>query len=182
MTGTGLPVTVVISRRPAPGREQELVDWAHGITGVASQFPGHLDAQIYPPSAPDCEDLVVAFTFASADQLSVWEHSAERRTWVEKARPLVEGEARTHGVSGFEGIFSHAPGQAVVPPPRWKTATIIALALYPMSLLLNWLLGPQIAGLNIVVRVAINVAIIVPYMAWVGVPYLSRWLRPWLHP
>jgi hypothetical protein len=24
------------------------------------------------------------------------------------------------------------------------------------------------------------VAIIVPYMAWLGVPYLSRWLHSWL--
>ncbi len=177
-----LPVTVVLARRPAPGREDELVAWAHGVTSVAETFPGHLGAQIYPPSDPDCADVVVAFTFASAEELSTWEHSRERAEWVSRAQPLVQGEARAHGVSGFEGIFSHAPGQAVVPPPRWKTATIIALALFPMSLLLNWLLNPYLASWPLVARVALNVAIIVPYMAWIGVPYLSRWLRGWLHP
>ncbi len=177
-----LPVTVVLARKPAPGREDELVAWAHDITDVAEGFPGHLGAQIYPPSGDDCSDVVVAFTFASAEELSTWEHSPERAEWVAKAQPLVQGEARAHGVSGFEGIFSHTPGQPVMPPPRWKTATIIALALYPVSLLLNWLLGPQIATWNIWLRVAVNVAIIVPYMAWVGVPSLSRWLKGWLHP
>ena len=50
------------------------------------------------------------------------------------------------------------------------------------SLVLNWLLGPHIATWNIWLRVLLNVAIIVPYMAWVGVPYLTTWLRGWLHP
>jgi antibiotic biosynthesis monooxygenase (ABM) superfamily enzyme len=176
-----LPVTVVLARRPAPGREADLVAWAHDITDVAATFPGHLGAQIYPPNA-DSTDVVVAFTFASSHELSAWEHSTERQEWLARAQPLVQGEARAHGVSGFEGIFSHAPGETVVPPPRWKTATIIALALYPVSVLLNWLLGPHIATWNVWLRVALNVAIIVPYMAWIGVPYLTRWLRGWLRP
>jgi antibiotic biosynthesis monooxygenase (ABM) superfamily enzyme len=178
----GLPVTVVLSSRPAPGREDDLVAWAHGISDAASSFPGHLGAVVYPPSSPDCDDLVLVFSFADADRLKAWEGSELRREWLERSRPLVAGEVRAvHAASGFEGIFSHAPGQAVTPPPRWKTATIIALALYPVSLLLNWLLGPHIAGWNLWLRVLLNVAIIVPYMAWVGVPYLTKWLRGWLH-
>ena len=179
----GLPVTVVLSRRPQPGREDELVAWAHGISEVAGTFPGHLGAVVYPPNPPECEDLVLAFSFANAEQLSTWERSDVRRDWLDRARPLVAGETRAaHAASGFEGIFSHPPGQAVTPPPRWKTAAIIALALYPVSLLLNWLLGPHIATWIIWLRVLLNVAIIVPYMAWVGVPYLTKWLRGWLHP
>lgn len=177
----GLPVSVVISRTPAPGREQDLLDWARGIQRAASDFPGHLDAQIYPPHAPDRQDLVMAFSFANAETLSVWEHSDVRRDWLKRADELIVGEARTHAASGFEGIFAHAPGKPVMPPPRWKTATIIALALYPMSLLLNWLLAPHVTSWNIFLRVLVTTAIIVPYMAWVGVPYLSKWLRSWLH-
>lgn len=177
-----LPVTVVISRRPAPGREAELREWADGVIAAADRFPGHLGAQVFPPSPPNCDDLVLAFSFASSEDLSRWEHSDERREWLARADRLVVGSARTHAVSGFEGIFSHAPGEAVVPPPRWKTATIIALALYPMSVLLNWLLGPHIATWNVWLRVLLTTAIIVPYMAWVGVPYLTRWLKAWLRP
>ena len=177
----GLPVTVVISRTPVPGKEAELVEWAHGISQAAHRYPGHLDAQIYPPSEVEGGDLVMAFSFEDAESLSAWEHSEDRRSWLEKSAGLIAGEARTHAVSGFEGIFSHAPGQPVIPPPRWKTAAIIALALYPMSLVLNWVLTPHIASWNIFVRVLLTTAIIVPYMAWLGVPYLSRWLRPWLH-
>lgn len=178
--GGMLPVTVVISRRPAPGHEQDLTDWARGVREVAERFPGHLDAQIYPPQVPDHPDLVIAFSFESAEALSAWEHSEERRRWLALSEQWVQGEATTHAVSGFEGIFAHAPGAPVVPPPRWKTATIIALALYPVSLLLTLLLAPLTADWNLLLRVLLNVAIIVPYMAWIGVPYLSRWLGSWL--
>jgi len=151
------------------------------MTSVAETFPGHLGARTYPPAETEKGELVVAFSFESAEALSAWEHSDERRSWLARADRLVAGEATTHAVSGFEGIFAHAPGQAVVPPPRWKTAAVIALALYPISLLLNWLVVPYLASWNIFLRVLVSVVIIVPYMAWLGVPYLSRWLRGWLH-
>lgn len=177
---SSLPVTVVVSRRPAPGREAELEEWAHGIVAAAEKYPGHLAAQVFHPSPPDCDDLVIAFSFATAEALSEWERSAERREWLERGSSLVTGAATTHAVSGFEGIFAHAPGQAVVPPARWKTATVIALALYPMSLLVSWLLVPHLMDLNVALRTLVSVVIVVPYMAWVGVPLLSRWLHTWL--
>ena len=177
---SSLPVTVVVSRHPAPGKEAALEEWAHGIVETAATFPGHLAAHVFHPSPPDCDDLVIAFSFADAESLSAWERSEERRSWLERGASLVAGEATTHAVSGFESIFSHVTGQPVVPPARWKTAVIIALALYPMSLLVTWLLMPHLTDLNVAVRVLISVAIVVPYMAWVGVPLLSRWLGGWL--
>ncbi len=182
MSGTSLPVTVVISRTPVAGREADLVAWAEGVSDVAATFPGHLGASIYPPGSVDGGDLVLVFSFEDADQLKAWEQSRERADWLARSKDLVVGEMRTHSVSGFEGIFSHVPGKPVVPPPRWKTATIIALALYPMSLVLNWLVVPHVVTWNIFLRVLLTTLIIVPYMAWLGVPYLSRWLRSWLHP
>jgi antibiotic biosynthesis monooxygenase (ABM) superfamily enzyme len=178
----GLPVTVVVARHPAPGREAELDAWAHGIVESAEAFPGHLGAEVYRPAPPDRDELVIAFSFANATTLSTWEHSAQRRHWIKAAEPLLAWEAIPHAISGFEGIFSHVPGRPVVPAPRWKTAAVIVLALYPASLLLNWAVVPHLASWNICLRVLVTSAIIVPFMSWVGVPYLSKWLRRWLQP
>lgn len=175
-----LPVTVIIARQPVAGRETALVEWAHGITAAASAFPGHLGAQIYEPSAGR-EELIIVFSFESADQLREWESSAVRAEWVAKGDALSVGGQRTPVASGFESLFAPS-AQAKTPPPRWKTATIIAIALYPMSLLINWLLIPALAGVPLVLRVLITTLIIVPWMAWLGVPYLSRWLHGWLNP
>src|ERR1035437_9018709 len=81
--------------------------------------------EIYRPAPPDRDDLVIAFSFASADALTAWENSAQRRRWIAAAEPLLTGEAIPHAISGFEGIFSLVPGRPVVPAPRWKTAVII---------------------------------------------------------
>ena len=175
-----LPVTVVVSRRPAPGREADLVSWANDISAVAAKFDGHLGAQVYPPARPEREDLVIAFSFATAANLSAWESSAERAEWLRKSEPLVEGALQAHAVSGFEGIFAPSVHATTSPPPRWKTAIVIACALYPASLLLNWLVIPHVASWNIALRVLLSTALIVPWMTWLGVPYLTRWLKPWL--
>lgn len=176
-----LPVTVVIARTPAPGRADGLLAWAHGVADAADAFDGHLGARIFRSGDEPSADVVVAFSFDNADHLNSWEASSERRAWLARLDGLVEGSATTHSVSGFEAIFSKNQGAAIVPPPRWKTALIIALALYPMSVLLGWILGPVIADWPLVVRSLLTTALIVPYMAWIGVPYLTRWLRGWLY-
>ena len=175
-----LAVTVVVSRHPVPGKEAELTAWAHGISAAAARFDGHLGAQIYPPSPPDRADLVIAFSFATAAHLSAWESSPERADWLERSAALSTGALTTHAVSGFEGLFAPSVHATASPPPRWKTGLIIALALFPVSLLLNWLVMPHLSSWNVVLRVALSVAIIVPWMVYLGVPYLSKWLRPWL--
>jgi antibiotic biosynthesis monooxygenase (ABM) superfamily enzyme len=177
---TPLPVTVVVSRHPVPGREADLTAWAEGISEAASRFAGHLGAQVYPPAAPDRPDLVIAFSFDTAANLSVWEASAERQEWLTRSRDLGQGGLHTHVASGFEDLFAPSVHATASPPPRWKTGVVIALALFPMSLLLNWLVVPQLSSWNVVLRVALSVVIIVPWMIYLGVPYLTKWLKPWL--
>ena len=60
------------------------------------------------------------------------------------------------------------------------TRVVIACALFPMSLLLNWLLMPHLSTWNVALRVALSTIVIVPWMVWAGVPWVSRWLKPWL--
>ena len=175
-----VPVSVIVTRTPKPGKTAELVAWADGISHVAQAFPGHRGAVIYPPNPPQQADLVMAFSYASAQDLLNWEHSAERAEWLAKAEDLAEPARYGASPSGFESLFGNRPGTPVTPPPRWKTAMIIFLALYPFSLLVNWLLVPSLLSWNLFARVLLTTIIIVIYMAWLGVPYLSKALKPWL--
>jgi antibiotic biosynthesis monooxygenase (ABM) superfamily enzyme len=173
-----LPVTVVVSRRPAPGREIELEEWARGLVDLSTRFPGHLDGDVMP--SPDTGgDLVVALSFVNADAAHDWEHSPERDSWLARADGLVDGPARPQSLSGFESIFAvSTSGNAV---PRWKTAVVIALAIYPASLAVQLVLGPASIGWPLPVRVAVSTLLLVPFMVWLGVPWLSARLDRWLH-
>lgn len=174
-------MTVAIARTPAPGREEELVTWAHGIASAAEAYDGHLGARILRTGDEPTADVVVAFSFDSAEHLQAWEGSSVRADWLRRLEGLVVGAATTHAVSGFESIFSRSGTGPVSPPPRWKTAVVIGLALYPASVLLGWALGPVTQGWSVWARALLTTLLVVPYMAWVGVPYLSRALRRWLH-
>jgi antibiotic biosynthesis monooxygenase (ABM) superfamily enzyme len=173
-----LPVTVVVSRRPAPGRERELEEWARGLVDLASRFPGHLTGEVM--HAGDSEgDLVVAISWANADAVHFWERSEERDAWLSRADELLLEPARPQSLSGFESIF--ASSSSAVPVPRWKTAVVIALAIYPASLVVNVVLGPVLADWALPLRVLATTAILVPFMTWAGVPWISRRLDGWLH-
>ena len=124
-----LPVTIVVSRRPAPGRERDLAEWADGLLGLAERFPGHLAGEVM--ATHDLEgDLVVAISFENADAVHFWERSEERAAWLARADELLSEPARPEMVTGFESIFAASSSTHAV--PRWKPAVVIALAIYPV--------------------------------------------------
>ena len=175
-----MPVTAVIARRPAPGREADLLAWADAFAAAASAFAGHVETRVFPPSPPDNEDVVIAMTFRTAEELSAWERSAVRAEFREQARPLVAGRPRAFAASGLEAILGGRDGEAVVPPPRWKTAIVIIIAIYPITVLGQWLLAPEIGTWPLLLR-SLPTSIIMPvYVAYVGGPAVSRLLRRWL--
>lgn len=173
-----LPVTVVVSRRPAPGHEAELSAWADGLIDLAGRFPGYVAGEVM--ETHDAHgDLVVAISWANADAVQFWELSDEREAWLGRADDLLSGPARAEVLSGFESIF--APSASASPVPRWKTAIVIALAIYPASLLVNLVLGPVLTSWPLPLRVLATTFILVPFMVWAGVPWLTRRLDRWLH-
>jgi antibiotic biosynthesis monooxygenase (ABM) superfamily enzyme len=176
---TSLPVTVVVSRRARPGREADLVAWAGGIRDAAARFPGHLGAQIHEPTPPSNEDLVIVFGFSTADQLHAWEASAERAEWLVQGDEVSVGGQRTHTLETLASLFTE-PGTTGVAPPRWMSATVILLSIYPLSLLLGLVVSPRLGGLPVWLRSLVTSLIIVPLMVWVAVPTVSKLLRRWL--
>lgn len=177
-----MPVTAVIARRPAPGKDSELRAWAEEFTEAASAFDGYVESRVFPPTPPDNEDLVIAMTFDTADHLAVWERSAIRAQFRQRALALVSGRPRAYAASGLEAILSGRPGEPVVPPPRWKMAIVIMIAVYPFSVLLQWLLAPHLGAWPLLLRVIPSTLLLPAYVAYLGAPTVSRILRSWLQP
>jgi len=65
-------------------------------------------------------------------------------------------------------------------PPRWKTAILIWLGIYPTVTLTFWLLAPVLADFPLPLRTLIITLIVVPIMVWVILPTLQKILKPWL--
>jgi antibiotic biosynthesis monooxygenase (ABM) superfamily enzyme len=65
-------------------------------------------------------------------------------------------------------------------PPRWKTAVVVWLAIYPCITFVLWLAGPEMQGWPLAVRTLAITAFVVPVMVYVLIPALQRLLASWL--
>lgn len=64
--------------------------------------------------------------------------------------------------------------------PVWKMALLTWIGLWPTVTVVMWTVRPQIAGLPVAVQTFLMTGLIVPTMAWVHMPLLTRLFRGWL--
>ena len=68
------PVTLMVSRRAAHGRYQDLLAWLHEGEQLATDFPGYLGSGILAPPR-DGDEFQIIFRFSDEPTLHAWEHS-----------------------------------------------------------------------------------------------------------
>ena len=169
------PVTLMVARRVANGRYQDLIAWLGEGEQLATDFPGYLGSGVLAPP-PDDDEFQIIFRFADEQTLHAWEHSASRSAWLARGSDLFAHPSE-HRVSGIDGWF----GAAGHRPPRWKQAVAIWLAFFPVSLLFNLLLGPLLGELDLLSRVFLSTLALTPLMVYFFIPLSTRMLAGWLN-
>jgi antibiotic biosynthesis monooxygenase (ABM) superfamily enzyme len=174
------PVTVMMSRRPLPGKEKAFEEYLAGVTGAARLRSGHLGATIFRPVRPEDRDYHILFKFDRRSNLERWETSAERAQWRELARTVSEKPKR-QVVTGLEAWFS-LPSQAInLPPPTYKMAMVVWLAIFLLITFIQLLFGDLLQVLPLVFRTFITTAITVPLMTFLVMPLFTRLFKNWLY-
>ncbi len=185
-------VTWVITHQVRPDRRDDFEDWIAGITEEVGRFPGRQGVTVLRPGGELSTEYVVVVRFASYDDLRRWEESAQRAEWLTRLEPMLAAASTYRTETGLETWFQ-LPGQrAVVPPPKWKMALLIILAIYPLLLIVLPLMGtvfdipylsvPITIGSEFVVRTFVTAVILVTLMTWVAMPFLTKLFRGWLYP
>jgi antibiotic biosynthesis monooxygenase (ABM) superfamily enzyme len=175
------PVTTTVLRKVKPGHEAFYDQFLEGIIAAARRFPGHLDVEVFRPERASGGEYRVVYRFDTGEHLRAWLDSDEHAAWLERAEPHVIGPMRTQFLTGLETWFT-VPGRPGTPPPPYKMALVTWITIFPLITLVVVVLGPLIAGLALVPRMAITTAVTVPIMTWVAMPRVTRLLRGWLHP
>ena len=168
------PVTLMVARRVADGRYQDLIAWLREGEQLATDFPGYLGSGVLAPPPGDNEFQII-FRFADEQTMHAWEHSASRTAWLARGSDLF-AHPKEHRVSGIEGWF----GAAGARPPRWKQAVAIWLAFFPVSLLFNFVLEPLLGELSLLPRVLVSTLCLTPLMVYFFIPLSTRILAGWL--
>jgi uncharacterized protein len=174
------PVTIIVKRRPKPGMEKEFEEVISGISRAAMSFKGHLGINIFRPT-PSTYYYRIVFKFDSRRNFIAWETSDIRQQWLQKFNNVDMGDPQMEVLSGLETWFTTADEEAVVPPPRYKMMVVVWLSVFPLSILLNYLLRPLLGELHIILQIAIISIVIVVLMTYIVMPFMSRFFHKWLH-
>lgn len=174
------PVTTVFKRRVHAGSEGRYEDWLTGISQTAARFPGSQGTTILRPAERGYEYVVIT-QFESTESLEAWLGSADRESWMSKLGAIDICDEDVSTLAGMERWLTLSPSPGAL-PPRYKTAALVLLGLYPLVLVLDVALGPLLSDLPGPVGFLISLLVSVATMVWSVLPWLTRVFHGWLHP
>jgi uncharacterized protein len=173
------PVTVVIRHRVKKGKEADFEGWLRGITAAAAALDGYLGYHVIRPADPRRPEYLILFRFETFAKLEVWESSETRHQWLDRLEPLVVHPPTLERHTGLEVWFTPVPGHA--PPPRWKMVAVTLLAIYPLIMLTQLLLGPLMADWPMPLRSLATASLLVCVMTYAAMPLLTGLFSQWLN-
>ncbi len=173
------PVTVVVRRRPLPGREADFEASLRDLVARLEQAPGHRGTGIVRPTAGQRDYTLVA-RFDSAEQAAEWEASGVRAEWLDVVEPFSDGQPLIERQPGLEFWFTPPESPVLRQPPRWKMAVLTVLALFPVSLTFAALLAPHLSAWPLMLRTLLSAVLIVTVMTYLVMPLITRAFAGWL--
>ncbi len=175
------PAAFIVTHTIKPGAERRYEDWTREILSAVSGFPGYLGREVILPTR-DNREYTVIVRFDSNEHLKAWAESETRREFIRRATDLMEKEDQTEIRTGIDFWFTP---KGVKPPKPWKQFLLTTTAVYPLSLLIPWLLAPlfRIApplGNQFVAGLLIA-ATLTALLTFVVMPRYTRLARKWLY-
>lgn len=175
------PGVIAIARKVKPGLEAAFEEATQGVTLAASTFPGYLGSDVLYPSSKRGEWQLI-LRFDTPEHLREWENSLICQAWIARADALTVDEARVTRVNSLEAWFTLPEIPNAAPPPKWKTAIVSAIGIYPVTSLMPNLLRPITGGLPFWLANLVSISIMMPLMTWVIMPQVTRLFKGWLYP
>ena len=175
-------VTLVIQHHVQPAQVPEYEAWLRETSQEAMLFPGHMGVNIVRPRAP-ASTYTIVLRFDSHQHLLDWMESPTRRKLVERAAPYLMADEELEIQTGLEFWFT-PPAHTPLRARPYKQFLITLSAIYPLTLLIPWLLGPLLQAEPLRLWPAAGglfvVVVIVYLMVYVIMPRYSRLVAKWL--
>lgn len=174
-------ITLVVEHRIKKGFEASYAQWLKGTVDIASEFDGHLGADVHRGQEGGLQVFTCVLRFASNDHMQSWLESPQRRELINRALPMLADGDQTQIRQGHQFWFSPHEQAA---PPLWKQAALSMLVILPLSMAvpLLWMpilgLHPWLSsylGSNIVITLTIVLLVVYVFM-----PAATRAFAPWL--
>jgi uncharacterized protein len=182
-SGTNDGATVVITHRVRSDRQDAYERWLEEIAPLCKASTGNLDWHIVRPISGMTETYTIIIRFDTVEHLKAWMHSDDRNRLIAKVQPLLAGADDFHISSGLDFWFTPAGAKARL-PVRWKQYLVTWSAIYPLALIVPFLVVPllRLAGVpgNLALTTLAVTAVVVFLMVYVVMPRYTRLVQRWL--
>jgi antibiotic biosynthesis monooxygenase (ABM) superfamily enzyme len=176
-------VTQIISRRVKPERQAEYETWLKDrLMPALSGFPGYEGVTILRPGETPSKEYVIIQRWRDYDHLCAWGESELRREVLAASEAMSVRPPSRRRETGLE-VWFQLPGEGMMkPPPRYKMFILIWMVIAPLSLIVNWALGPALIklGLPLIPAGYLKAGIITAIMTYLAMPWARKLLAKWL--
>jgi uncharacterized protein len=165
-----------------PGREAEFVAAQSQLAEASSSFSGFEGCCTFAPV--DGGESFAVLRFRTERQLVTWLSSPQRLGALGPLRSsLTHDFSLVSWTTAFGATVRTENGRTAV-TPKWKTAMLILLVLYPTVMLLSRFFGPALDQLDAPPWLAMWLSQVVSVAAlqWVLMPWAGQRFRRWLDP
>lgn len=176
---TSCPVTTLFARSVPSESASAYESWLNSVVETANNAPGILETKVIRPEE-DSGNYVSIVQFDSQQSYQRWFDSEVRAQSLSKLSNMNLECQEASSWSILDNLFS-GPNNFRA-PPRYKSALVVLLGLYPLVLLLTLFWNPLVVEWPLPLRVLTSLAISVSLMSWGILPILNRCLSFWLRP
>ena len=174
--------SVVINHHILEGKQHLYEEWLNEVGPICKSYEGNIDWQIIRPIPNLTFNYTVIIRFDSIENLRNWMESDDRKTLIEKVKPLFTKDDNYYIKSGLDFLFRPENQKA---PARWKQYLVTWSAIYPLSLLIPLLVLPVLKKLNFADNKFIDSFFIsgcvVFIMVYILMPRYTKLIREWLY-
>lgn len=179
MTERDDQTVLILEHNVKKGQEKRYKEWLAKIPEILRTAPGFVGRDIFPPSLPD-RPYTIVLRFDSGAALRDWIDTDEHKTLRSESRDMLDQTDRPTVASGLDLWLDPEPN-----PKRYKMLIVTVAAIFPLSILLPYLLGPFFEAVapslkGSVVNGLIQTTLIVALLSYAVMPRLTHRLRRWL--
>ncbi len=174
-------VSFIIEHDVKPESHAQYEEWLKHIIAEAATFEGHMGTHVQRPG-PGSDLYVISVRFANRRDAEQWANSATRKQLIRDLEPLVKRPEHLDIKTGIDFWFTGATGGRS--PKRWKQWLVSVSVIWPLTVLVPWLLRPLFKAVPFLHTNGITqlvVALIVVFLVtYVVMPPYTRALSKWL--
>ncbi len=111
-----------------------------------------------------------------------WEQSKQRGELAKIGNKITEEPPQIKIMTGLETWFAFPGSSPVKPPPKHKMLVVIWLCIFPLLVVINWLLAPYVGHWSPIARIFVMTLFTIPIMTYIAMPMMRSLFSAWLYP